>query len=235
MEHQSLSNAFRDLSTPLIADACVRLGIPPLLAPCGVRPLTAGSRIAGRVLPAQHYGSVDIFLEAMESATPGDILVIDNGGRTDEACIGDLIALEAQASGLAGILAWGCHRDTAELVQIGFPVFSTGACAAGPTRLDQREETALGTARMGNCIVGRDDHVFADDDGVIFVSSPCLREVLTLARAIWDTERQQARMAKSGRSLRQQLHFSAYLARREGDPAYTFREHVRALEGAIEA
>jgi 4-hydroxy-4-methyl-2-oxoglutarate aldolase len=39
----------------------------------------------------------------MEKAEPGDVLVIDNGGRMDEGCIGDLTVLEAQASGLAGI------------------------------------------------------------------------------------------------------------------------------------
>jgi 4-hydroxy-4-methyl-2-oxoglutarate aldolase len=52
------------------------------------------------VLPVRHYGSVDIFLEAIGAAEPGDILVIDNGGRMDEACIGDLAVLEVQAFGL---------------------------------------------------------------------------------------------------------------------------------------
>ncbi len=74
--------------------------------------MVPGSRIAGRVLPARHYGSVDIFLEAMETAGKGDVLVIDNHGRRDEACIGDLTVLEAQAAGLSGIVVWGFHRDT---------------------------------------------------------------------------------------------------------------------------
>src|SRR2546430_7564560 len=30
-------------------------------------------------------GSVDIFLEALEKAAPGDVLVVDNGGRVDES------------------------------------------------------------------------------------------------------------------------------------------------------
>ena len=54
-------------------------------------------RIAGRALPAKHFGSVDIFLEAMMSAEQGDVLVIDNNGRADEGCIGDLTTLEARA------------------------------------------------------------------------------------------------------------------------------------------
>jgi hypothetical protein len=36
------------------------------------------------VLPIRHHGSVDIFFKAMEAANQGDVLVIDNGGRSDE-------------------------------------------------------------------------------------------------------------------------------------------------------
>jgi len=52
------------------------------------------------------------------------VLVVDNGGRADEACVGDLVVLEAQAAGLGGVVMWGLHRDTPEVTQIGLPVFS---------------------------------------------------------------------------------------------------------------
>jgi 4-hydroxy-4-methyl-2-oxoglutarate aldolase len=54
--------AFAELSTPLVADACVRLGVPLRAAPAGIGAVLPGQRIAGRALPARHYGSVDIFL-----------------------------------------------------------------------------------------------------------------------------------------------------------------------------
>jgi len=45
--------AFAGLSTPLVADACVRCGVPLRAAPAGIRAVVAGQRVAGRVLPAQ--------------------------------------------------------------------------------------------------------------------------------------------------------------------------------------
>jgi regulator of RNase E activity RraA len=104
MSDQDLMNTFSKMATPLIADACLRLNVPLRLAPAGIRAVSVATPIAGHVLPAKHYGSVDIFLEAMSAVKPGDVLVIDNGGRSDEGCIGDLTALEAQACGLAAIV-----------------------------------------------------------------------------------------------------------------------------------
>lgn len=232
--NRKLSEVFAELSTPLIADACLRLGLALRLADAGISPLIAGSRIAGQAVPVKHYGSVDVFLEACSSAPPGSILVIDNGGRRDEGCIGDLIVLEAQAAGLAGIVVWGTHRDTAELLEIGFPVFSYGSYPAGPRRLDARAPDALSQARVGEITVSGDDVILADADGVIFVESRRLEEVLPTARMIWQTERRQADAVRAGKTLREQLRFADYLAKRAADPSYTFRQHLREAGGAIE-
>ncbi|MHB0885933.1 MAG: RraA family protein [Bacillota bacterium] len=222
------------LSTPLMADACLRVGVALRLAPPGLRPVSAGMRVAGRVLPVRHYGSVDVFIEAMTNGQPGDVLVIDNGGRPDEGCIGDLTTLEARASRLAGIVVWGSHRDAPELAEIGFPVFSYGAYPAGPRRLDPPGADALSWARFGSFDVSQADFVLADDDGAIFVPSSRAVEVLDAARSIHWTEREQAERIKGGETLRQQLKFDEYLRRREADPDYGFRQHLRALGGAIE-
>jgi regulator of RNase E activity RraA len=191
-------------------------------------------RVAGRALPVRHYGSVDVFLEAYAAARPGDVLVIDNAGRVDEACIGDLAVLEARSAGVAAILVWGLHRDTAELAAIGLPVFSYGAFPFGPLRLDPREPEALHSARFGAHLVTEGSTVFADDDGVLFVPSGEVPRILAAAKAIRDTERAQAERIAAGDTLRRQTRFEDYLLRRAQDPGYTFRAHLRRVGGAIE-
>jgi 4-hydroxy-4-methyl-2-oxoglutarate aldolase len=234
MKAELLSRAFAELSTPLIADAALRLKIPLRISPPGLLPVTANLRLAGPALPVRHFGSVDVFLEAMQRAQPGQVLIIDNGGRMDEGCIGDLTALEAKHCGLAGIVVWGAHRDTTELRQIHLPIFSYGACPSGPQRLDLRDSSALRSARFGNFLVEPGDLVFADDDGCLFVTAERVDELLSVAREIWQRERHQAESIKSGRSLREQLAFARYLEKRATDSSYTFREHLRKISGAIE-
>ena len=188
MDAREIVELFQDLATPHIADACLRGGVQVRCAPCELQPLSPSSFVAGRVRPTRHYGSVDIFLEALEMASPGEVLVVDNAGRRDEACVGDLIALETKMAGLAGIVIWGLHRDTPEILQIGLPVFSLGTCPTGPLRLDPGEADALVSARVGSWAVGTNDVVVGDVNGVLFLPIARAKEIATISRSIRNTE-----------------------------------------------
>lgn len=234
MDASGTAALFEGLTTPHVADACLRSGVDVRCAPSDVRALGPSGRVAGRVRPVRHYGSVDIFLEALEQASPGEVMVIDNAGRRDEACVGDLIVLETKLAGLAGIVIWGLHRDTQELLEIGLPVYSLGDCPTGPLRLDPREADALVSARVGGFAVGAADIAMADANGVLFVPAVRAQEIAALAGSIRETERAQAEKMRRGTSLRAQLRFSDFLARRSENPAVTFRDHLRRIGGAIE-
>jgi regulator of RNase E activity RraA len=232
MDHPELGRRFATLTTDHLADACLRVRVP--LRCALLHPVVPGSRLAGRVSPARHVGSVDIFLEVLERDAPGHVLVVDNGGRLDEACVGDLVVLEAQAAGLEGIVIWGLHRDTADIRAIGLPVFSLGASPAGPRRLEARPPDALDSAAVGEWTVSGADLVLGDDDGVLFVPAARAGEIFTVAETIRDTERHQAEQIRAGVPLRSQLRFDRYLARRQQTPSLTFRDYLRGVGGAIE-
>ncbi|MEU5048969.1 RraA family protein [Streptomyces sp. NPDC021096] len=234
MDHQELRRRFASLTTAHVADACIRARVPVRCAPAPMSAVTPGGRLAGRVLPARHVGSVDVFLEAFEGAAHGDVLVVDNGGRLDEACVGDLVTLEAQAAGLEGIVIWGLHRDTADIRAAGLPVFSLGALPTGPQRLADRPLDALESAAVGEWTVSREDLALGDEDGVLFVPADRAEEIFTAAETIRGTEHRQAERIRAGATLRHQVRFDTYLTRREQTPTFTFRDHLRGGGAAIE-
>ena len=223
-----------DWTTPFIADACVQLSLPVRVGPFGLKPNIAGARAAGPARPARHAGSTDVFLEAIAAANKGDVLVIDNGGRHDEGCIGDLVVGEAFMTGIAATVCWGTHRDTGAILAFGAKVWSLGTCPNGPLELRRRHVTALEAANLGSVTVTLGDFVFADDDGVIVVESADLERIVDTAKDIALREGAQAERLLKGNLLRTQLDLAGYIAKRQSDSNYTFRDHLKTFGGAIE-
>jgi regulator of RNase E activity RraA len=222
-------------TTPFIADACVQLSLPVRVGSHGLKCMVPGSKAAGPARPARHAGSTDVFLEAIAAARKGDILVIDNGGRNDEGCIGDLVVGEALMSGIAATICWGTHRDTGAILSMGALVWSLGTCPNGPLELRSRVATALEAASIGGHVtVTLEDFVFADDDGVVVVAQADLPRIVETARDIASREGAQAVRLMKGELLRSQLDLDGYVAKRQSDPSHTFRDHLKAFGGAIE-
>lgn len=229
------SNDAASPGTAQVADAIVALSLPTDWFVGRLKPVGGTPKLYGAARPAQHFGSVDVFLEAIERSEPGEVLLADNGGRLDEGCIGDLIALEAKLAGLAGIVIIGAHRDTAQLREIGLPVWSLGACSFGPTRLEDRSSDALDCAQFGAHRVTVGDWIVADEDGVIALPSSQRDRVLQLAGDISKRETSQAAAMLAGSSLRQELQFSRYLEERRNEPGLSLRQHLRRVGGAVES
>lgn len=219
--------------TAALADAAVRLGIPVAVAPVALRPLLAGRPFQGPAAPVTHLGSVDVLLEAIDDAPPGAVLVVDNGGRRDEACVGDLMLLEATLAGLAGAVIWGLHRDTAQLREIGLPLFSLGAHPFGPRRVPPAG-AAMRSAFLDGVAVAPGDWIAADDDGVLVLGADRRDELFAEALRIQGVEGAQAERMRNGTSLREQLDFAGYRRLQQADPALTLRRYLAERGGAIE-
>jgi 4-hydroxy-4-methyl-2-oxoglutarate aldolase len=219
--------------TAAVADAAVRLGVPVAVAPPSLVPVLPGGVFAGQAVPVTHLGSVDVFLEAIDDAPPGAVLVVDNGGRQDEACVGDLVVLEAASAGLAALVVWGRHRDTAELRRIGLPVHSLGAHPFGPRRVPPAGP-AMRVAFLDGVPVTAEHVLVGDDDGVLVLPAGAQDRLFELALRIQETEGRQARRMAGGDSLRAQLDFAEYRRKQAADPSMTLRKHLAERGGAIE-
>jgi regulator of RNase E activity RraA len=220
-------------STANIADACLRLGVLYSVIP-SLRPASANCSFSGRARPIRHFGSVDVFLEAIDASQPGDVLAVDNQGRDDEGCVGDLVTLEAAMAGLAAIVIWGRHRDTPDLSSIPIAVFSLGTCPSGPRRLDPAAEDRFAYAEIDGFRVTSSDRLIGDLDGVIIVDGERFAEVELEALSIRAVESAQADRMRGGEALREQLEWSSYLERRAADPSLTLRQYLVERRAAIE-
>ncbi|CAD5246729.1 Regulator of RNase E activity RraA [Bosea sp. 62] len=224
----------KTLTTPHLADGCLRCGVPIRFAPAGLRPLAPDMELRGRARPVRHVGSIDVFFELLEHAAPGEVIVIDNGGRLDEACIGDIVAIEAKAAGIAGFVIWGLHRDNRELAEISLPVFSLGALPTGPQRLHPRPHDLFHQALVGQHGIAETDYVAADSNGVLFLPESRIEDIVAAAIGYRETEARQLAAMRAGRSYRSQTRFDQYLTTRAQNPAYGFRQHLKDIEAAGE-
>ena len=141
-----------------------------------------GSRAAGparTVLCGQ--GDNLALHEALASVRPGEVLVITMPEPAPFGAVGELIVLQAQARGAAGMLVDVAVRDIAELKEIGLPIWARfvrirGTKKADPGRLDVPVVVGGATIRPG-------DVVIMDDDGVVVVAAERIEEVAEAARA----------------------------------------------------
>src|ERR1051326_314563 len=124
MEDENVHRASK-LDTTAISDAMDRLGIPGQCL--GIKPLDHAFRLAGRAFTLLYTpasvppGTVGDFID---DVPPGEVVVIDNGGRENATVWGDIMTMVAHERGLAGTVIDGACRDTHLALKLGYPMFS---------------------------------------------------------------------------------------------------------------
>lgn len=147
-----------------------------------IKPIAKGMKICGPAFTVNCPPGDNMMLhKAIERAKPGDVIVATVGGAEDYGYWGDLMAVNAKARGIGGLCLEGCIRDSAEIIKLGFPIFSTGLCIRGTGK------GALGTINyplmFGNQLVNPGDLIVGDDDGLVVVQREFCEEVLEKAQA----------------------------------------------------
>ncbi|TMH70836.1 MAG: RraA family protein [Betaproteobacteria bacterium] len=114
--------------TPHLSDSMERLYA------CGpqLRPMHKEGKLAGPAFTVKTATGDNLLVHrALDTARPGDVIVVDAGGFLDNAIIGELMMSRAKQRGVAGIVIWGAIRDSAEIGAGSYPVFAAGVTHRG--------------------------------------------------------------------------------------------------------
>lgn len=116
---------------------------------------------------------------AMALAKPGDVLVIDGKGDQTSALMGTIMMTACRQLGLAGVVMDGAVRDSLEIDEMDYPVFSVGTNPNGPTK---NNGGRIGhPVSVGGVTVHPGDFVIGDGDGVVVIEREALAGLLPLA------------------------------------------------------
>ena len=204
MAQDELVARLSKLDTCAASDALDRLALRGTTI--GIRPVWPCPRIVGRavtvkVKPAGLVKSTKhLCTPAIEAAKPGDILVVDNGGRPDVSAWGGLLSLASKLKGLSGVVIDGACRDVDESRDVGFPVY---ARAVVPLTARGRimQDTLNEEIEFGNVQVHPGDLVIADGSGVVIIPAARAAEVVAEAEKVAAHEAKMAEGIRSGRSV----------------------------------
>jgi 4-hydroxy-4-methyl-2-oxoglutarate aldolase len=185
-----------------VSDALDRLALPGAVT--GIRRLTTMRRISGRVITVkmgrdegQPPASRHLGTTAIESAQPGDVIVMEQRTGIDAACWGGNLSLGARLRQIAGVIVDGPARDIDEAQEHDFTVFARSATA----RTARGRIVEVGTnvpITVGDVTVAPGDFVVADASGVVFIAGSELRRVLDAADAVAARERAMVAALRDG-------------------------------------
>lgn len=165
--------------TPHLSDSMERL----YAGGAQLRPMHKDGKLAGTAFTVRTAAGDNLLVhKALDMARPGDVIVVDAGGLTGNAIIGELMATYARQRGIAGIVIWGAIRDSAEIGAGNFPVYAVGVTHRGPYRNGPGEINV--PVVMGGMTVYPGDILIGDADGLVAIRQEEAERVLSAAKAI---------------------------------------------------
>ena len=113
--------------------------------------------------------------DAIEAVRPGDVVVVDGRGATDEGLFGDLLTYRIKKKGAAGLVSDMCIRDKPHMLEKNIPIFCLGSASPGGTVFNVDFNVPIGCAGV---LVCPGDIIVGDEDGVIAIPQAKVQEVL---------------------------------------------------------
>jgi 4-hydroxy-4-methyl-2-oxoglutarate aldolase len=193
-----------ELDSCAVSDALDKLGLKGAVT--GLHRFCTTQRIAGRVITVKldraegRTSTRHLCTAAIEAASPGDIIVVEQRTGIDAASWGGNLALGAKMRNVAGVIVEGPARDIDDCSRLDFPVFArehTTRTARGRILEVATNEPIT----VGNVTVSPGDYVIADGSGVVFVAQADVARVLETAQAIMEREEAMAQALREGNPI----------------------------------
>jgi regulator of RNase E activity RraA len=162
-----------------------------------IQPLAKTMRVAGPAFTVEVRPGDNLMIHAaLALAQPGDVIVVDGKGDCSCALTGAIMAAQAEAAGLAGLVLDGAVRDTDECVNRPFPIFAAGCNPNGPTKgLAGRLGWPIS---LGGTAVEPGDLIVGDADGVVVIPRAQAAEIVAAAQAKVDQEAKRIEAIRNG-------------------------------------
>ncbi len=191
---EEIHQLLMSVSTPNISDAMHRKGVMQ-----SIRSMVKGKKMVGRAVTVQTFaGDWAKPVEAIDIASPGEVLVIYNGS-DHVAPWGGLATLSCLNKGLGGVVIDGAVRDIDEIEQLDLPVFASSSVpnAGEPKGFGEINAEIV----CGAQAVKPGDYIVGDDNGVVVVPKERAYEIARRAKEVEKTESRLYDEIRKGRTL----------------------------------
>ncbi len=165
-----------------------------------IKPVDYRMKLCGPAFTVRCAPRDNIMLQlAINYAEPGDIIVVSAGEYEEAGSFGDVLANACLAKGIGGLVTDSGVRDTLQLRELGFPVFSLSVCIKGTVK-----ETLTSTndpVVVGGELIHPGDIIVGDADGLVVVRREEALEVAKLSQAREEAEAEYIAAYKAGKSV----------------------------------
>ena len=174
------------LYTPVVGDILDEMGYTHQFLPPHIRPMQSEMKIAGKamtVLMIDVFGPQEVpfgrLCECLDQIQENEIYIC-TGGTKRCAYWGELLTATAKSRHGAGAVVDGYHRDTPQVLEQNWPVFSMGGYAQDSSVRTQVVDYRC-TIEIGQVTINDGDYIFGDVDGVVIIPKEIAKEVIDRA------------------------------------------------------
>jgi 4-hydroxy-4-methyl-2-oxoglutarate aldolase len=165
-----------------------------------IKPVDYRMKLCGPAFTVKCAPRDNIMLQlAINYAKPGDIIVVSAGEYEEAGSFGDVLANACLAKGIGGLVTDTGVRDTLQLRDLGFPVFSFSVCIKGTVK--ETIAAVNDTIIIGDEIINPGDIIVGDADGLVVVRRAEAQESARLSQIREDAEAGFIEAYKQGKSV----------------------------------